>query len=860
MKLEDKFFTLFFYPFLISVTLSSFGLIIFLGILTNKFNKRESIQIINLETKYSKVAINSINVILKTSIQKIQLALNEIISYYQIMANKIIKSTETNEINNTFFKCILDFDNDYCIGIPEESTYTGFWYLDKNTTEKDLTNISLKDVKNQLVAFSYIIPNLEAVYGSGYPDIECFYFHFEKTELFTSYPLSSDCEDGFFDLMRNFTFNSASYQCMDVQGEIYDYFKFKCEAYFVSMLRSKTNAFDNNYLSNQNRTIFITNYYGPNDEYLYREFTMCIEFDDPITKGKAYICSDYYWDGINNSMEELNVNMPGYFFIANVGFNHALYFPNCGFEPKTLSDNIFRWDISYKINEKIYFYNNIKNKLSSNYLDNIGDSIYDEVFVNGKNSDEQYFLVNGEKNMYAIYPVILENLNGKNEHVLSIIYIYNKQTLIQKVAESAIDIELKIVLGIIFFLSLDSGLLYIIYLTFNAIAKYIVIPIKNVNYMLKGINIGGNNRLDYLNFLEKKQNEDLEKLEKLYLLENKNNNNENILIENETNNEFINNYNNNKSKAKDFKKLYHYYNKKFEEESKDIDKEYSFNDFDENLLQYRPLEIEHLVKSLINLKRALNLTSGDRQSDKIIEYSLSAKIFRSFKNKEGTNICQSNIGNLQSQLKEYDKAIYHLALSLQENGLKKFIKKNLNEEFDENDSLLNKISNAFNKEKNEFKKNKLVEKQLNNTKSDFSKKNIGILINTRYCRLIHAYYIFFKNLGKLRKANNDITNINGQFMNNSFHNINYYHKVLIQFIYLSYVKNDLIKIGESILDYIEFLIKFKFKSNFNDNYFLQIQNMLKSKYIKKQEFKKKIFNKIIKWFNLFDDYVIYVKE
>ena len=97
-------------------------------------------------------------------------------------------------------------------------------------------------------------------------------------------------------------------------------------------------------------------------------------------------------------------------------------------------------------------------------------------------------------------------------------------------------------------------------------------------------------------------------------------------------------------------------------------------------------------------------------------------------------------------------------------------------------------------------------------------------------------------------------------MNTSFHNINYYHKVLIQFIFLSYVKNDLIKIGESILHYIEFLIKFKFKISFNDNYFLQIQNMFRSKYIKKQEFKKKIFNKIIKWFNLFDDYVTYVKD
>ena len=53
----------------------------------------------------------------------------------------------------------------------------------------------------------------------------------------------------------------------------------------------------------------------------------------------------------------------------------------------------------------------------------------------------------------------------------------------------------------------------------------------------------------------------------------------------------------------------------------------------------------------------------------------------------------------------------------------------------------------------------------------------------------------------------------GQFMNTYYHTIDFYHKIIIQYIYLSYVKNDMIKIGESILDYIEFLIKFKLKTS-----------------------------------------------
>ena len=53
---------------------------------------------------------------------------------------------------------------------------------------------------------------------------------------------------------------------------------------------------------------------------------------------------------------------------------------------------------------------------------------------------------------------------------------------------------MKIILEILLFTIFGSALLYLVVLTFNTLAKYIVIPIKNVNYMLKGIHIGGENR------------------------------------------------------------------------------------------------------------------------------------------------------------------------------------------------------------------------------------------------------------------------------------------------------------------------------------------------------------------------------
>jgi hypothetical protein len=102
--------------------------------------------------------------------------------------------------------------------------------------------------------------------------------------------------------------------------------------------------------------------------------------------------------------------------------------------------------------------------------------------------------------------------------------------------------------------------------------------------------------------------------------------------------------------------------------------------------------------------------------------------------------------------------------------------------------------------------------------------------------------------------------LSGQFMNTYYHTINYYHKVIIQYIYLSYIKNDLVKIGESILDYIEFLIEFKFKTSSENKYLLNINNRFRPECKDKQKYKKKIFDKIIKWFNLFDKYASHVRD
>ena len=478
----------------------------------------------------------------------------------------------------------------------------------------------------------------------------------------------------------------------------------------------------------------------------------------------------------------------------------------------------------------------------------MNNSIDDEIYINGKNSSEQYFFMKGKKFVYSIYPVILDNLYGEKEHVFSIVYVYNEQLYIEKVEKYNYSLTIQILLGLVTLILFGLGLVYIVYLTLNFLVKYIVIPIKNVNYMLKGINIGGSERLEYLLSLKKIQEENIEKLGNILLNENKNNKDNSRLIKPL----------NMKVSMKEYIRKYYDFNRKFDEESDYIDKENKFYNFDEQLLRYRPTEINNLVESLLNLKNALILTSEDRHFNQIIDYSYSESIFKNLKLKEGSIICQSNVGNLQSQLLQFDKAIYHIALSLQDNNLKRFLKRNLSDEFDEGDVLIKQISNSFNRMKNKRKNNKLVEKQINNSKEEFSTKTIGILINIRYCRLIHSYFKFFQNMKKMNKLNEKI--IVEQFMNTSFHTITYFHKTIIQYIYLSFFKNDLVKIGESILDYIEILIKFKFKVSPNDDYFMHDNNENNIEFQSKQDFKKQIFDKILKWFNLFDDYISYVKD
>ena len=919
MKLENKFYNAFFYAFSIGIILSIIIVVVVLSYYSNDYlDKKSAKDVFKIEKEYAAININSVNVLISNTLLRVQVGLQEQLTFYQNIASKI-KDFSKSSIGKDVYNA-LTIENEL---IENRIDYTSLWFVDKNTTKLTNKNTSLYQ---QVSIFSQLTQSLYSVYFSMNDILMNIYFLFDETDLYIAYPYIYFKNSEFMNVFKNKNNNPT--WCIDQNGKKIDYYKFKCRSIFNNMIRSKGEIFDNNWNEQSDRKMFIVppyNQFGVLNGQII--FSLCIEFNDAISKKNAYLCGDINGTNLFDSFDSFNEKLIGYFLITSIGFNSAFYFPQMSTSGygKTLGEYIFRWDRDYYLEEKLDFYNIIQKNMTSNYYTYINETnieknpfnVFDEIYIDNSDGEGQYLYIDKKKYNYCIFPVLLEDYERKYEHVLSIIYLFNKKLFYQNMLDYQSGASSGLFFQLVLFIFFGVLMLYLIVLSFKLLAKFIVVPIKNIQYMLEGINIGGEFRLQYLNNLKKKQEDNLQKLNKLNQqiiqekkkrnkiddnlndIKEKNNGNKELLPkstiktiqldkekENEENrlsiieksarinidtkdfcedDKILNNSTDVKYENTDMNLEYNgelintkiNYYKQYDLENDIIEKELNFYDFDEELLQYRPIEIDRLAQALLNLKRALLLTSSDHEAEHIIDYSNCENIFHDFKNEEGSRMCQSNIGNLQSQLLKYDKAIYHLALSLQNIELKKFLSLNLNDELDEKDSLLHTIETNYNRNIKEIEMNKLARRQQNKRHRNFSQKIIGILINARYNKLVHIYFKFFS---YIRKSNYNYEKLNGCFMHTNFHTINYYHKILIQYIYLCFVSNDLVKIGESILDYIEFLIKFKLKTSKENKNILNINNKDFPEIRQKQAKKKKYFDKVVKWFSLFDNYAKQIAE
>ena len=188
----------------------------------------------------------------------------------------------------------------------------------------------------------------------------------------------------------------------------------------VNIQKAKTDIFDYNSFDNKDRTIFVTEFYYQSGMDFTNVFTMCIQFDEPISEGKAYICADIGQNSLIFNFDNINSKLNGFFLVSPVGFNRAFYFPQSIEYAYTPSENIFKWDKTFYLEEKTYFFNHIQKLMTSNYikyLDKGNNSFLEEVYINGQNSTEQFFYIKGEAFNYSIYPIVFENIEGKKESI-----------------------------------------------------------------------------------------------------------------------------------------------------------------------------------------------------------------------------------------------------------------------------------------------------------------------------------------------------------------------------------------------------------------------------------------------------------
>ena len=364
MKLEKIFFRSFFYPFLIGVLMSMITVIFFIAKFTqNYIDKRTGKNVFDLEKKYAKININSVNKILTTSLLKIQMSLNEQILFYLKLGNRI-KDLTSFKIND-YLKCLLELDDEYLTKNLKKLKYVGFWFIDNNTTAESLQDDSW--AKLQLITFSNIIQNVYTTLEATNKLVPYFYFMFDKTDLFINFPIEYDYTQNTLNIYTNFTDNPS--WCTDSKGEVYKTYKFKCREFYINFQKSKQKIYDINFSDQENKTIYLTNPYKDlGQDNNPNIFTMCIQFDDPISKGTAYACADIYQDNLLFSFDNFNSKLVGYFLISLVGLNKVFYFPQLDDFSRTPAENIFRWNRKFYLKEKTDFINNVQNLITSNYI------------------------------------------------------------------------------------------------------------------------------------------------------------------------------------------------------------------------------------------------------------------------------------------------------------------------------------------------------------------------------------------------------------------------------------------------------------------------------------------------------------
>ena len=305
MKLQTKFFNAFFYPFLAGVIFSIIIVFVILFYYSNNYlDKKSAEYIYSLEMKYASKNINSVNILLSNTLLKIQVGMQEQINFYNNIASKMTPESKLqNKISEDVKNIKYLLDNN--MRQSERVDYLSFWFQNKEKKEfSDTDEEKLTNLYQQVATFSKMTQSLYSVILTLNDILLNLYFYFEDTEVFIGYPFKYFYDSNVSQEFYYFDHNPS--WCTDQEGNLVDYYRFKCRDIFNSMLRLKEGAFDMNERDQPHRKIYITPpYFQFGDKKSDEIFTICIKFDDNISNKDGYLCADILYNNLFDSFDNI---------------------------------------------------------------------------------------------------------------------------------------------------------------------------------------------------------------------------------------------------------------------------------------------------------------------------------------------------------------------------------------------------------------------------------------------------------------------------------------------------------------------------------------------------------------------------
>jgi hypothetical protein len=834
MRLQDKFKRVFIFPLICGIIISIILTIVILVFNSKYFSDNDMIKRLQkIEDEKTHPIIMTVNNFLYKKIQKNIYALQIFKKYFLLYSQSVTKDVNYTLLEN-HLENVLNIKKNNFEYLKKVQSYKynqtfldkAFWFYDNQLTS--IRSLAVKEMTNQLQVLSNMLPLMRSIYEVSEDNlanrIDLIYYANKKTDLFFGYPIFTN-NLGFYSVFENFE-NPTS--CKNMDNKNPNYYYFKCRDWWKQIIEAVADP------ELQQHDLVITHPYKFAGLQKYG-ITICIKFLDPFfdslnqDDNLSVLCLDIDISDLIEIFDTFNKELAGYLFVLRINSDIPIYYPMI-LQSKYFS-NIARFefdiDTPFYVDELSYFNENVLPILFKKYDEYLQSDDDQNKFVVGN------YTKNAQSNNYSILPVGFftdDTQPTKVFHMLSVVYISLPTVMKSNIQNFQSSLYPRLIIQIFLFIIMGAILVLIAWYLIISIATNIVKPIRNLKYLIQGMNIKSTH-----NEAEKKG---LSNEEDTALLKNN--------VNSESN-----------------------------EEIKQEDSKEKQNDYDEETLELRSAEMNLLFEILLKLKNVLSFTANSKyifEKDGLVNFLNAKYIFKKVNNLKGEKVCDSNVGNLSLRCKKYDKAIFHIIESFRKidgnnpnpifldkleddpeedynrmvQNLNNFLdtlsyKVNLasahkNSKMNKKVSTLNLLKSVMIETEKDFseKQQPIMNKETNNAEIKVKNKGENIFVESRYPKLLYAYKQLFKSFKKIIKENSQSRrgkanfsegvgsskniNISESMISNDVyvikerHSLESYETYLIQYICESINSEDPRRTAEAILEYTEFLINFRLKA------------------------------------------------